>query len=488
MVDDGHESPLPPSGPKAPTQGKNARRNKQNRQNGPTIAQVDGTVSDSVTNPMASPRSKKGPKPRQHSAAVPCENGHPTQGSAANARPVSVGGHVHPATPAREQAYAGPTFQASPAPSSLPMPRFFSRSVPNVAAQQLAGRQSLEQRMAGERTPDTEQSSPEPDVVAPSRETQQSPLDMFFKADKAEKKRSGSMQSPEMQVKRAYPSTEPRNPFHQNGKSVFLRETDGDGSIASPKTVSHLNRPPQPQRAPSSDSGASLSQASIDREAANRTLNDFLHKTAGSPPNAGPHSPSPRPNSNPRDSDNFYQTPSPFQRSASGPSTPTPSTEQQSHYALHYGNRNLSPMFHAVRNGTPPARPSGLRQQERVGEEPAPPFHSPPPQQYQQIDPNSFSRTYLDDTIRSSQHAGNMPPIPLPNGTTHYTQPNPAFPVGRNPPPFSTATASANRPGSMPQPMNSTSNETQSEGVRDPHMRKLEDDLKRALNMNMLSG
>lgn len=484
MVDEGHESPVPPSGPKAPMQGKSNRRNKQNKH--PT-AQVDGTVSDSVTNPMSSPRSKKGPKQRHYSAAVANENGHAVHSHAANTRPVSVGGNMLPATPAKEQAYAGPTFQASPAPSSLPMPRFFSKSVPNVAAQ-LAGRQSLEQRLAGEKTPETEQSSPEPDVVAPSRETQQTPLDMFFKADRAEKQRSASMQSPEMQVKRAYPSTEPRNSFQQNGNGVFLQEMDGDNSMPSPRTVSHPHRPPQPLRVPSSDSGASRPQSSIDRDAANKSLSNFLHKTAASPSNPNPYSPSPRPNSNPRNPNNFYQTPSPFQRSTSGPSTPTPSAEQQSHYALHYGNRNLSPMFHAVRNGTPPARPSGLRREESVGEQSSSPFHSPRPQHQQQIDPNTFSRTYLDNTIRSSQQTISMPPMPLPNGITHTNQSNPASSAARNPIPFPSATATSHRSGSMPEPWEANTNGTRDDGARDPHTRKLEDDLKKALNINALSG
>ncbi|KAJ9628508.1 hypothetical protein H2203_002408 [Taxawa tesnikishii (nom. ined.)] len=75
--------------------------------------------------------------------------------------------------------------------------------------------------------------------------------------------------------------------------------------------------------------------------------------------------------------------------------------------SLHYGNRNLSPLFQAARNDSP-SRPSGLRQQFGYDNTQSPTAHrqyqqyaSPPhqPQHHHhgphQIDPNSFSQAYV---------------------------------------------------------------------------------------------
>ncbi|KAK5166221.1 uncharacterized protein LTR77_008482 [Saxophila tyrrhenica] len=415
-----NQQPAQPPVNQPSNQPSKTKRNKHKKNHSQSLPQIDGTVSDSVTNPMASPQPKKNNnnnKQRHQSVATgapPIENGNVGKGNGAKARPVSMGSGILPATPAKEQAYAGPTFQASPAPSSLPVPKFFSRSVPNVAAQQ----QSLGARMAGEKTPEAERSSPEAEVVAPAppRDAQLSPLDLFFKADKAEREqsRSASLRSPEMAARRAPPATEPRNAFQQSGKSVFLREMDGDLDMPSPKTVPRNDRPVPPQRS-SSSGNASPSQNDGDRDAYTKSLKDLLFNVNATPPPPSPSNGAPRGNSNPRNAESPYQTPSPFQRPTSGPSTPVPLAEQQNHYSLHYGNRNLSPMFKAAQHDTPP-RPSSLRQQQLSGElSPTSPTHSrqPPPQ----LDPDSFSRNYLDQHIRASQPA-TMPPLPLPNGTS----------------------------------------------------------------------
>ena len=263
-----HTPPLPNPGaqqgnhPEQPARGnQNGRGNHRNRRKqAQSIPQADGTVSDSVTNPVASPGAKRQSKQRQSvTTGVPAaaQQGAMGKANGAKARPVSLGGPMLPMTPAKEQAYAGPTFHASPAPSSLPVPKFFSRSVPNVAA-------PLQARMEGEKTPEKEQSSPEADIVSPAaprdvpREAVHSPLDMFFKADKEEKQRiysNGNMLSPEMAARRPAPATEPRNPFQQTRKSIFLHELDGnDGGMPSPKTVPSGERPPPLERAHSSPS------------------------------------------------------------------------------------------------------------------------------------------------------------------------------------------------------------------------------------------
>lgn len=370
------------------------------------------------------------------------------------------------ATPAKEQAYAGPTFQASPAPSSLPVPRFFSRSVPNAA-----GQPSLQARMEGEKTPEKQESSPEPDIVKPvSREAQQSPLDLLFHADQAEKRKSrsgSSMLSPEMATRRL-PATEPRNPFQQGGRSLFLKELDGESEeMPSPRTVPPT-RPAPAERSHSSPGGIPQSPAEANqREAYTQSLKDLLFNNVNgaAPPNATP------PQRAQSDAQAF-NTPSPFNRPTSGPTTPAPSTEQQNHYALHYGNRNLSPLFKAARNETP-TRPSGLRQEVPNGS----PSHAteaqqPPRQMQPQIDPNSFSRDYLNQQIRSSQPAL-LPQHPFANGvasnnsSTSFSGPSQSIHQQGVPAGYQGPTA----PPKMSEP-------------RD--IRSMEDDLRRMLKLNVL--
>ena len=464
-----------------------SKRNPRHRKNhSQSLPPTDGTVSDSMANKVASPRSKKGPKPRQQSAAVgaiPSQNGNTAQQNGHKPRHASVGGSMLPATPFKEQAYAGPTFQASPAPSSLPVPKFFSKSVPNVAAHQ-----SLEARMAGEKTPEQEHSSPESDPVSQTRATQQTPLDMFFKADKAEKeekRRSGSMLSPEMAARQISPANS-RTSWQQSGKSSFLRELDSDNEpMLSPKTVPQNQRPPLTHRASSSPGlKAADADSESEKEAYTQNLKDLLFNNINSPPRQRlmpPHNQQ-RAHSNPRDTENMFHTPSPFQRSTSGPSTPTPS-EQQNHYSLHYGNRNLSPLFKAARGETP-ARPSGLRQQELASDlSPTTNYHPnvpPESQQPPQIEPNSFSRNYLDHQIQTNRPA-TLPQLPYSNGNAPNSNMNYTRPVSD----------SASQRGVV-QPGDSGSGSGSSASPRtggaSHDIRTMEDDLRRMLNLNVLSG
>lgn len=269
----------------SPVQGQ-ARRDRRNRKNNPQpTPQTDGTVSDSVTNPTATPRSKREPnqRPSIASGTASAQTGNMGRVSGQKPRPVSLGGHMLPKTPAKEQAYAGPTFQASPAPSSLPVPKFFSKSVPNVADQS-----SLAARLEGETTPEKDQPSPESDVIDPvPRETQQSPLDLFFRADKAEKDRTRSAGhlSPQSAARPRQPATEPRNPFQQPSRHLFLQELGGDdGSMPSPRTVPQNGRPHAAERSRSSPGGVPQSpQSDEQRQAYTKSLKDLLFNNIGPP-------------------------------------------------------------------------------------------------------------------------------------------------------------------------------------------------------------
>ncbi|KAL1959037.1 hypothetical protein VTO42DRAFT_3278 [Malbranchea cinnamomea] len=75
--------------------------------------------------------------------------------------------------------YAGPTFHASPAPSALPIPTFFSKSVPEADISQSAETEDESQDTEpGEYTPSKLRSAP----VDPGEIGQPSPLDFLFKA------------------------------------------------------------------------------------------------------------------------------------------------------------------------------------------------------------------------------------------------------------------------------------------------------------------
>ena len=452
------------------------RNRRRSRKDYPqSLPQTDGALSDTVINSTTSPRATPKPSHRQNAApSLPNQVGSMGIMNTQRPRPVSITAHTHLETPAKEQAYAGPTFQASPAPSSLPVPRFFSRSVPNAG-----GQPSLQARMEGEKTPELvpkePESSPETDVVEPvPRDAAQSPLDMFFLADRAEKQKgrnsSSSLLSPAVATRRV-PATEPRNPFQQSGKSVFLQELDGDGgAMPSPRTVLLNDRPVLGERAHSSP--GIVPQSANDeeqREAYTKSLKDLLFNSVKMPL---PSASTPPQSQRRAVSDvSAFNTPSPFNRPVSGPSTPASSTDQQNQYALHYGNRNLSPLFKASRNETP-TRPSNLRQEVTNGHPALNHDSQQPRRQVPQIDPSSFSRNYLDQHIQASR-PGSLPQFPLPNGVSGNGNGNgnaasfsgPATQRGVQ---GGAGNVEAPRPG----------------GARD--IRGMEDDLRKMLNLNVL--
>lgn len=99
-------------------------------------------------------------------------------------------------TASPSHAYAGPTFHASPAPSSLPIPKFFqkqlSKSVPET--NQIKGLAALMDSEVSEEAP-----SPESGEATPvgkkaehlhQQAREESPLDIFFRADREEKTRA----------------------------------------------------------------------------------------------------------------------------------------------------------------------------------------------------------------------------------------------------------------------------------------------------------
>ncbi|KXT04894.1 hypothetical protein AC578_3440 [Pseudocercospora eumusae] len=447
---------------RTPSAAEGKRRSNRNRKNN----QVDGAMSDgALVNSTSS--TQKNHRQRQSLAIGAAGQQKPLQhnlhmgnGNSAKQRPVSYAGIHMLATPARERAYAGPTFQASPDASALPMPKF-SKSMPN------GGRpSSLSSKLAGEKTPEAEQSSPEADIVkptAPLDEGHKSPLDLFFQADKAEKEKARA--SSQSSLSPEFARTMPRNPFQQSGRSIFLSELDGDNGMPSPRTVPPNNhRPPYAERAISSP-GIPTRHQEFDQERRDSTkaLKDMLFQTANGSNTNTPQNQS-RTHSGQHTPDGIFGSPSPGLGFNSGPTTPRQPSEQQqqNHYSLHYGNRNLSPLFKAARNDSSPRPISGLRQ------EVASDTSSNADSAVAVADansPNTFARNYLNQTARTAGPA-ELPPFAYNNN----------HPASLNDP--------AMQDGAAEQNADPNNNNPRTGGSRD--IRSMEDDLRRMLKLNVL--
>ncbi|KAI9786920.1 MAG: hypothetical protein M1839_005151 [Geoglossum umbratile] len=163
-------------------------------------------------------------------------------------------GHARntPLTPSKasntpsKTAYAGPTFHASPAPSALPLPSFFSKSLPHSG-------NSLQAMLEREGSDKSEDSSSRGSPAPPAQRQiiEESPLDIFFRADKEEKARArrnnaslGQFDSPGSNVAQlGSPSylRSPSTPLFKNPPSrdtatpeIFAMDSDSGSSSRKP--------------------------------------------------------------------------------------------------------------------------------------------------------------------------------------------------------------------------------------------------------------
>jgi hypothetical protein len=204
--------------------------------------------SQSRTNPTApetgskqKPRNKRSknvmtsPAMARNDHNTPPLTGAQSAGMPSSAKPIS--------TPS---AYAGPTFHASPAPSALPIPSFYSKSVPESPG--VKGLKSLKELSL----PESPTPPPAPASYHQSHR-EESPLDFFFKADREEKARARSANSTQTAVAVTGPYQPPpespsanqnpsapasRNrPRHANrisSSGMFAMELDGPASPGTP--------------------------------------------------------------------------------------------------------------------------------------------------------------------------------------------------------------------------------------------------------------
>lgn len=329
---------------------------------------IDGSSSN-VDNPNQKNKTRK-PKPRASGPSRPPVDGEAPTNPTGTALPKNNPPKVE--TPMK--AYAGPTFHASPAPSSLPIPKFFSKSVPSGTTHP-----SLQSRLEDEDNgfqidpnSSTSGSSPAMEDAKPAQmpaASNESPLDVFFKADKAEKSNRKSLGTPPSDQKKksilqppqaapthwasiyGVPPKHSRNASTGSAKDLFLMELDGSASQSSPERGRHLGPRTITSRVFSGDQTPPNSSASFYYDSSFGVSTPVLPSEMEGSPAARPASVS-----------NIQNAPlriSP--RSAD--STPLPqSSRGMQNSALHYGNRNLSPLFNAAKAEST-RRHSNLRMQ-----------------------------------------------------------------------------------------------------------------------------
>ncbi|EHA22453.1 hypothetical protein ASPNIDRAFT_45220 [Aspergillus niger ATCC 1015] len=175
----------------------------------PRNSSPGGTATDSSININASKKkhSRSGKKPRDASKASPAPNGHRHTTSQPNNTI---------ATPQVKDSphYAGPTFHASPAPSALPIPSFFSKSLPesDLAPALESDGDHLDAEPDLENTPSKPKSRPQ----FQEEERQSTPLDFLFRAAvEARNPQQQQQRSPEASSRVRSPQTDSKTLQHR---------------------------------------------------------------------------------------------------------------------------------------------------------------------------------------------------------------------------------------------------------------------------------
>jgi hypothetical protein len=185
-------------------------------------------------------------------------------------------------------AYAGPTFHASPAPSSLPMPKFLPKSAPDA---------DLVPPL--ETDSDSADLSPEPETT-PSRRRSRNPpvhddpkptaLDFMFQAAKQAKENKASS-SPDVSRPLQSPQTEPKAArSNQDGMFAFDMGNGQRNSHIGPSFATSYQERMAALRPSSVPQSPEVSDA--ERKAKTEQLKDLLlNPRPQKPPSAAPYSP-----------------------------------------------------------------------------------------------------------------------------------------------------------------------------------------------------
>ncbi|GAM86808.1 hypothetical protein ANO11243_048280 [Dothideomycetidae sp. 11243] len=429
MQSEGNEAASPRSHPRR-------QNSKQNRPS--SNSHNHETQSDSNMPHSSTPKSRKTPRQNQQgdraaSLAVSSTR-PPNSNSNARHRPASAaaGQNNLTATPSKPS-YAGAAFHASPAPSTLPVPKFFSKSVPVANAE--SGLQAKMER-EGDRSDSNE--PPLPHLAPPpSRAEVKSPLDMFFNADRQEKARR---QNTNIETQTSISNSRSETP--SRSRDMFMLELD---ESSSPVTSNHATpvgkfRSSAIEQFPNRPENLRTPHAGeVSRVAQTESLKSFLNiasaETGGNSPGHSSYQPSP-------------QQLHPF-------STPSHNPPQQDPGLL-YGNRNLSPLFQASRSpATAPTSQQSFSPSGPYASVYANPYSTSP----SKSGPPVANSSVYGNTVYAQSHS----PIPSPGPRTPYT-------------PGSGSQQSYNRSSQQNGPQFST------DGTAD--IKDMEDRMKRMLRMS----
>jgi hypothetical protein len=408
-------------------------------------------------------------------------------------------------TPAKTSAaYAGPTWNASPAASALPMPKFFSKSMPQETSQP-----SLQARLDQESDQSDETESPPlseaiPVIPTPPRK-EDSPLDFLFKKDKEQKAKRQSAgpgalgSTPTRQAVGSF-NSEPQRPADwasiygtgarnhnrhaSNGsnKEQFMMELDGTN--ASPQLHKTSPRPLLNDRVSSAPSAVPQSIASPYHNALRNgqlMYNSPMHGNSMPSLIPSPSQQYPGPRLPDASASPFYRGPQQPPRSAGN--SPMPKQPVVHHSNLHYGNRNLGPLFQAAKQD-PDRRASNLRQEihasPKVAELPDNANH------FAQRGSNGLNHQHQmmnnDQTVRAYLQAQNPPATTLPQIDLSRQQfSNSLPPAGSSELDAQSRPQSNNGPYSVPNAQQSAAQPTTTKF----NAKSMEDDLKRMLKLSL---
>ena len=265
------------------------------------------------------------------------------------------------ATPIKaQQAYAGPTWHHSPAPSALPMPSFYSKSVPNVSTSR-PPEAANDSGAPREDTPEAESSRRKAENGI-QREREITPLDFLFEAaKKAKSTPRGESPDARSVSMSGHESPYSRSPAPREGDQVFPFELESGrntpGGVAPPFATPYKDRMDALRSASSSTSATSDS-----REAEARAKSDALKKFMNLTPRAtsdssdvsDPNNPF---NARPPQPRNLHQPVPQQHRHRSGPSTPVSGLSNGPGSAHYFPNMQPTP-YNNQNYASPMQRPA----------------------------------------------------------------------------------------------------------------------------------
>jgi len=345
------------------------------------------------------------------------------------------------ATPIK-QAYAGPTFHQSPAASALPLPSFYSRSVPAQARMPIA-----------EDPAESADITPSDEGTPTKRES--TPLDFLFDAARQARGTPRGESPAARSGNHSIPSHSPagRSPVPREPESVFPFELDGASAAGEdgPKITSTYR-----DRMASVKSTRSTSDGVRDMdEGERRAKSDALKKLLmHQSPHTSPQALDP---SNP-----FNARPA-QPRQHSGPPTPVGYPNHNSQ-ANQYFNMNDTPNKQYTLNNMPARPPSHLRYEAASEPEPA-----------ELSSDSAMSPSRISTSRRQANHT-----LPIHQHQVYHQQNRPPPGLGHQQAPMYNPYGPPPSAPTQPSPR---------QGHRSkPSAQQLEDDLRRVLNLNVASN